>query len=173
MNFIIQTIGCNDHSGTVSFALSVGIGVQHRWIRVEFSLGHSNRVRLRGALADDLIWIAVQYSGVSGNIAFESPILERTHPQVHNYLPVRLNCPSVLFRYYLFRSPQLLLWREVYWKIQHQLQVTSPNIVMFSILPVALMRFFLLGTKSPLVWKILQWKCSVYRTGSQRRGSTN
>ncbi len=39
--------------------------------RVEFSLGHSNMARLRGALAEDLIGIAVQCSGVSGNIAFK------------------------------------------------------------------------------------------------------
>ena len=37
------------------FRPSVGIGVKYRCIRVKFSLGHSNRTRLRGDLAEDLI----------------------------------------------------------------------------------------------------------------------
>ena len=37
------------------FALSVGIGVRLRCIWVEFGLGYSNMIRLRGDLAEDLI----------------------------------------------------------------------------------------------------------------------
>jgi len=61
--------------GIPFFAPSAGIGMRQRWVKVEFSLGHSNRVRLRGDLAEDLIWITVQFSGVSGNIAFKTLIL--------------------------------------------------------------------------------------------------
>jgi hypothetical protein len=45
--------------------------VKQRCDRVEFSPEHSNMARLDGALAKDLIRIAVQYAGVSGKIAFE------------------------------------------------------------------------------------------------------
>ena len=41
----------------------------------EPSPGHSRRPRLRGDLAEDLIGIAVQYSGGCGNIVFKIPIL--------------------------------------------------------------------------------------------------
>ncbi len=37
------------------FAPSLGIGVKQRCIKVEFSLGHLNMIKLRGALAEDLI----------------------------------------------------------------------------------------------------------------------
>ena len=46
--------------------------------RVEFSPGHSNMARLCSDLAEDLIGIVVQYSGISGNIAFELPILRKS-----------------------------------------------------------------------------------------------
>ena len=64
-------------SGRAFFAPGAGIGVKQLCDSVEFSLGHSNMARLRGALAEDLIGIAVQCSGVSGNIAFK-PLIPKT-----------------------------------------------------------------------------------------------
>ena len=42
-------------SGMAAVGLRTGIGVKQRCIRVEFNLGHSNRIELRGALAEDPI----------------------------------------------------------------------------------------------------------------------
>lgn len=48
------------------FSQGIEIGAKQQCDRVEFNPGHSNMARLRGALAEDLIGIAVQYVGVSG-----------------------------------------------------------------------------------------------------------
>ncbi len=68
------------------FTPGVGIGIKQRGIRVEISPGHSKMARLRRDLAEDLIGIAVQYSGVSGNIAFELPRIDA--PFVNLNFPV-------------------------------------------------------------------------------------
>jgi hypothetical protein len=57
------------------FARGIEIGANQQYDRVEFSPGHSNMARLRGALAENMIGIAVQCAGASGKMAFELPCI--------------------------------------------------------------------------------------------------
>ena len=52
-------------------ALGLRTGVKYICIRSEFSPERSNMIKLYGELAEHPIWVAVQYSEVSGNIAFK------------------------------------------------------------------------------------------------------
>jgi len=58
-------------------ALGLRTGVKYICIRSEFSPERSNMIKLYGELAEHPIWVAVQYSEVSGNIAFKLLILRR------------------------------------------------------------------------------------------------
>ena len=57
-------------------ALGLRTGVKYICIRSEFSPERSNMIKLYGELAEHPIWVAVQYSEVSGNIAFKLPLLQ-------------------------------------------------------------------------------------------------
>ena len=57
------------------FARGIEIGANQQYDRVEFSPGHLNMARLRGALAEDMIGIVVQCAGASGKMAFELPCI--------------------------------------------------------------------------------------------------
>jgi len=66
----------------------------------EPSPGHSRRPRLSGDLAEDLIGIAIQYSGACGNIVFKIPILgicESASTAAFMSKWAKFNCPGEYF----------------------------------------------------------------------------
>ena len=65
-------------NGMADLVPSVRFGVKYRCIQLEFSSESSTLIKLRSHLAEDLICIAAQYFGLSGNIVFKLLILHQT-----------------------------------------------------------------------------------------------
>ena len=88
------------------FARGIEIGANQQYDRVEFSSGHSNMARLRGALAEDMTGIAVQCAGASGKMAFELPILTLMIKRIHHINFIVKDLDKALQRYrVLFGNP--------------------------------------------------------------------